>query len=194
MSACEQAPGLNMIQHGESVHEHYKALILALNEDSTEYKELRDFYARYRGKLPPAEVLERYHIYHDCGKHLCLTINCDGKRQFPNHAEISAKQFSLIFPEDGFSKYLIAHDMDFHILRGDNLLRTCRSPFAPILYLTAWAEINANAEMFGGRESESYKIKRSRLIQAGKKLMKETSHGNTGLIQKEGGAYAHATC
>ncbi len=170
MQACEQAHGLNMLQHGQSVHYHYNLLMNELAGGTVECKELRALYERYKGKLPPASVLERYHVYHDCGKHICLEINCDGKRTFPNHAEHSAKQFSLIFPEDGFTKQLIAKDMDFHILRGDDLLKTCRSPFAPILYFTAWAEVNANAEMFGGRESESYKIKRSRLIQAGKKL------------------------
>lgn len=170
MTKCEQAPGLNMLQHGLSVHEHYKALLQELTSDNVECKELRALYAKYKSKLPPAEVLERYHVYHDCGKHLCLTIDC-GKRHFPNHAEISSKQYAAIFPEDGFTKQLIAMDMDFHHMRGDDLLRTCHSPFAPILYFTAWAEINANAEMFGGRDSESYKIKRSRLIQAGKKLL-----------------------
>jgi hypothetical protein len=67
--------------------------------------------------------------------------------------------------------------MDFHLLKGDDLIKLCESPFAPILYFTAWAEINSNATMFGGYESESYKIKRSRLIQAGKKLLKTTIKG-----------------
>jgi hypothetical protein len=179
MQACLQAPHLNMHQHGESVHHQYKELLLALGNDAVEYKELRDVYAKYAGKLPSPEILERYHIYHDCGKHLCLTIDeATGKRQFPNHAEISSKQYATIFPEDGFTKQLIAMDMDFHILRGDDLLKTCRSPFAPILYFTAWAEVNANAEMFGGRQSESYKIKRSRLIQAGKKLLNHNKENN----------------
>ena len=39
------------------------------------------------------------------------------------------------------------------------------------LYLTAWSEILANSTMFGGKESDSFKIKRKKLIQAGKKLM-----------------------
>jgi len=172
-----------MLQHGEMVHSQYAQLIAALNANDTQYKELRDVYARYRDKLPAPEVLERYHTYHDCGKHLCEIIDgCTGKRQFPNHAEISAKQYATIFPEDGFTKQLIAMDMNFHILRGDDLIRTCRSPFAPILYFTAWAEINANAEMFGGRQSESYKIKRSRLIQAGKKLLNHKENNNVAIL------------
>lgn len=160
-----------MLQHGQLVHEEYKKLISALNANDIEYAELAQLYARIASKLPPAEVLERYHVYHDCGKHIALTIGEDGKRRYPNHAEISAQQFSILFPEDGFTTQLIRMDMDFHTLRGDDLIKLCRSPFAPILYFTAWAEINANAEMFGGKQSESYKIKRSRLIQAGKKFL-----------------------
>lgn len=167
MESCEQAPGLNMLQHGQLVHEEYKKLIATQDIECAELKQL---FARFGSRLPPAEVLERYHVYHDCGKHLTLTIE-DGKRRFPNHAEISSKQYLTIFPEDCFTGQLIRMDMDFHILRGDDLLKLCRSPFASILYFTAWAEINANAGMFGGKESESYKIKRSRLIQAGKKLL-----------------------
>lgn len=170
MTKCMQAPGLNMLEHGHKVHDAYKELIADLDASSTKYAELLPIYAKFKTHLPPAKVLENYHIMHDCGKHLVLTIN-DGKRHFPNHAEASANQFAIIFPEDGFSKQLIAMDMDFHLHRGDDLLRTCRSPFAPILYFTAWAEINANAEMFGGKSSDSYKIKRSRLIKAGKKLL-----------------------
>lgn len=171
MKCCEQAPGLNMLQHGQLVHDEYKKLITALNANDIQYAVLAPLYERFKRSLPPAEVLERYHVYHDCGKHLALIIGEDGKRRYPNHAEISAKQFSIIFPDDGFSAQLIRMDMDFHIMRGEDLEKLCRSPFAPILYFTAWAEINANAEMFGGKESESYKIKRSRLIQAGKKLL-----------------------
>ena len=170
MQLCEQAPGLNMLQHGQLVHEKYKELIAALNVNSIEYAELSQLYARFGSRLPPASVLERYHVYHDCGKHLCLTIE-DGKRRFPNHAEVSSRQYATVFPDDCFTAQLIRMDMDFHILRGDDLDKLCKSPFAPILYFTAWAEVNANAEMFGGKDSESYKIKRKRLIQAGKKLL-----------------------
>ena len=61
------------------------------------------------------------------------------------------------------------HDMDFHIKRGDDLVDTWELDIAISLYLAAWAEIYANSQMFGGINSESFKIKRKRLIQAGKK-------------------------
>lgn len=160
---------MNMLEHGQMVHAHYKVLIEQLEAGNHECAELQKLWVKLKRAIPPAKVLERYHVYHDCGKHICCETDCNGRRHFPNHAEWSAKQYSHLFPEDGFMTALIRHDMDFHMLRGDDLLRMWRSPLAPILYFTAWAEINANAEMFGGRDSESYKIKRKRLIQAGKK-------------------------
>jgi hypothetical protein len=171
MERCEQAPGLNMLQHGQMVHQKYRQLIDQLERGEAECPELLKLYERYKPSLPSPAELERYHVYHDCGKNLCLEIDCSGKKHFPNHAEVSSEQYLKIFPDDSFTASLIRSDMDFHTLRGDDLVRLCKRPIAPILYLTAWAEIHANAEMFGGRSSESYKIKRSRLIQAGKKLL-----------------------
>lgn len=163
-----------MLQHGQLVHEKYKLLMWlmsTLEADDIEYAQLLRIYKKVQHQLPPVEVLERYHVYHDCGKHLALTIDEDGKRRYPDHASISSRQYLHLFPEETLTAHLIERDMDFHTLRGDDLIKLCRSPFAPILYFTAWAEIEANAEMFGGKESESYKIKRSRLLQAGKKLL-----------------------
>ena len=172
MKACEQAPNLNMLQHGELVHEKYNMLMQQLKDGTVKHAELLSLYEKFKSKLPPPSVLKAYHVMHDCGKSLCLEIGEDGKRRFPNHAEISAKQYELIFPNDQFTTNLIRKDMDFHTLRGEELDVLCKHPLAPILYFTAWAEIMANAEMFGGIESDSYKIKAKRLIQACKKLLK----------------------
>ena len=171
MESCEQAPGLNMLQHGQQVHNEYLKLNEQLNSNTIKCKELEAFWQRFKHAIPPSSVLEKYHTYHDCGKPLCLEISADGKRRFPNHAKLSAKQYSIIFPADKFTSILIEHDMDFHTCKGDDLNDLLKNPIAPILYITAWAEINANAQMFGGFDSESYKIKRSRLIQSGKKLL-----------------------
>lgn len=171
MTSCEQTPGMNMLQHGQMVHAHYLDLISQLENGTHECTELKLIWEHIKHSLPSTDILKRYQTYHDCAKPLCLEIGDDGKRRFPNHAELSAKQYHRIFPEDELISDLIRHDMDFHIMRGDDLLRLWKSPLAPALYLTAWAEISANAEMFGGKQSESYKIKRSRLIQAGKKYL-----------------------
>lgn len=157
MLACEQAPGLNMLQHGIAVHEQY----LRLLETAEPWLVERQL---------PLSITKRYHIYHDCGKHLVLEVGEDGRRRFPGHAKASAEQYRAVFPGDEIVADLIERDMDFHTCRGGELDALCMHPHAASLYLTAWAEINANAKMFGGRDSESYKIKASRLKKAGKKL------------------------
>jgi hypothetical protein len=177
MAACEQAPGHNMLQHGQAVHDHYRRLVAQLEAQEAPCPELAAIYARCT--WPAVTALERYHLYHDCGKHLVLAVDAEGKRRFPGHAEASAQQYALLFPEDTWSQQLIRRDMDFHTLRGDDLLALCQDPLAPVLYLTAWAEVHANATMFGGFHSDSFKIKAKRLVQAGKKLLNSLgdSHG-----------------
>lgn len=158
-----------MLQHGELVHAKYKVLLQDIADGNAPYSGLETLLEYCT--LPKTEELAQYHIYHDCGKHLCLTIDEDGKKHFPDHANASAEQYAHLFPEDVFTTSLIRKDMDFHTLRGDDIAALCMDPHAPMLYLTAWAELEANASMFGGRESQSYKIKAKRLIQSGKKLL-----------------------
>lgn len=55
-------------------------------------------------------------------------------------------------------------DMEFHTLRGADLSLRCGNIPTPLRSTSVYA----NAQMFGGIASESFKIKRSRLIQAGK--------------------------
>ena len=172
MEACEQTKGMNMLQHGQMVHAHYLTLIDELKHGNADSSELLNIWQRFNRDLPDAPTLQAYHTYHDCAKHLCLITDESGKRHFPNHAEMSSKQYRHLFPGDEMTAYLIQHDMDFRLAKSSDSLTIWAQPYSHILFLTAWAEINANAEMFGGRHSESYKIKRSRLIQHAKKLIK----------------------
>ena len=175
MAACEQTQGMNMLEHGQRVHDAYLLLHKGLVANAFEQTEpaLQAWFHRIQESsahtlLPPGAA-HTYHVYHDCGKHLVLCTDDTGRRHFPDHASASAVQFQAIFPDDHQTHWLIAHDMDFHTMRGDALRALWAEPLAATLYLTAWAEIRANATMFGGLESESYKIKRSRLLQAAKK-------------------------
>lgn len=61
------------------------------------------------------------------------------------------------------------HDMDFHIFKGGDFEKVWENPFASTLYVTSWAEIIANSHMFGGFDNISFKIKKKKLIKAGKK-------------------------
>lgn len=61
---------------------------------------------------------------------------------------------------------MIRNDMKFHTAKGDDLKETWQLPYVNHLYATAWAELFANAELFGGMESDSFKIKKKKLIKA----------------------------
>ena len=162
MKNTKQFENMDVLQHGESVHSAYLELISELENGN---HQISDLYFKLKNKLLDIDTMERYHIYHDCGKPFCQ----DDAGRFPNHAMHSCNQWKLLFPDDVIVQELMKHDMDFHIMRGDDIMNLWQNPLAPSLYLTAWAELEANAVMFGGRNSDSYKIKRKRLIQAGKK-------------------------
>lgn len=61
--------------------------------------------------------------------------------------------------------------MEFHTVKGDDIIRLWEHPLSSTLYITAWAEILANCKMFGGVDSTSFKIKKKKLIQCGKKIL-----------------------
>ena len=172
MRACEQAPGLDMWAHGEWVHTHYQRLYDALLQGQAP-KELQAWFTRALGGdhgclLSPQEACA-YHIYHDCGKPLALKVGEDGRRHFPQHADISAAQYALLFPTDIQTRGLIAHDMDFHVARGDAISQVWALPHAPTLYLTAWAEIYANALCLAARRHRVFVSKNPVWCSAGKK-------------------------
>jgi hypothetical protein len=132
-----------------------------------------ELFTKLRSSLLPEKIIDTYQIYHDCGKPFCLEIDENGKRHYPDHANISANIWLSLEEKskhDDIIADLMRHDMDFHTLRGDELTELWKNYLAPTLYFTAWAELFANSKMFGGTESDSFKIKKKRLIQAGKKL------------------------
>lgn len=174
MITCEQSPGQSVLDHGKAVHTTFQALYNHLLGGSS----IPDWWripswAYTTGlldKLAPMDILAEYQIYHDCGKPYCLTVDADGKRHFPNHAEIS----EAIWRKIGGSQHaarLIGQDMDAHLLTVDGITEFSERPDAVSLLLTAIAEVHANAEMFGGQTSDSFKMKIKRLDQRGKRII-----------------------
>jgi hypothetical protein len=176
MKACEQANGLSVYQHGLDVANWYSALYAHLLGESTAYKfdikdaDLHKLQLLLPQAMKPAEA-RMYQIFHDCGKPRCLTIDEDGKRHFHNHAEESY-QLYLKASGDVRTSRLIKHDMLCHTAKGEQLDELLKLDDAATLYITAWAEIHANADaLFGGFDSESFKIKRKHLSRLGNKLV-----------------------
>lgn len=109
--------------------------------------------------------LKQYHFNHDISKPYIREIDSSGKEHYPNHSYHSSQLYRERYGDDVFAD-MILHDMDFHTKRGDDIKEVWKLPYSDHLYATAWAEIFANAELFGGFESDSFKIKRKRLVKA----------------------------
>lgn len=165
MRLCEQTPGMTILQHGEMVRDYY--------QDLTSGKDLQ-----YAWRLPEwvgtalslqttdPKVVEAYQVFHDCGKPMCRTD--DGR--FPNHAEVS-KRVWLEAGGDPEVGELIGMDMDIHLLKAEGVEEFARRPQAIALLLTGLAEIHANASMFGGIDSTSFKIKWKHLNKRGRQIL-----------------------
>jgi len=166
MKCCYQFKDMDMVEHGQSVHKTYLALRNQL-EGGEKIADLPEWMYSYNW---PNADLEKYHVLHDCGKPLVKVVDDNGKQHFPSHAKASYQQYVYLFPDDLETAFLIRADMIFHTWKfkylKDSGLGTGR--LGKLLYLTAWAEIIANCEMFGGQESTSFKIKKKRLIKLGK--------------------------
>ena len=173
MATCFQFKTIDMLQHGKMVHSTYLQLLkdIAIGQLDKYPKCTEQLWNKYWSTLPSPETIRLYHVYHDCGKHLSLTTDDEGRRHYPNHAENSFNLFRQ-YNADPIAAELIRHDMHLHTLKGDELDTFIKS-FAHIgiLWYTALSELFANAELFGGCEQTSFKIKFKQLEKAGKRLL-----------------------
>jgi hypothetical protein len=178
MSECEQTKGQSVLEHGISVKNYLFDLINHLrNGTPLQYEwKLPDWVLENRdlliSSLPDDETLELYTTYHDCGKPFCLEIDSEGKRHFPNHAEVSYRIFSQVF-SNTLAAQLVLHDMDIHLLKSDGVSDFCKNPYALTLLLAGLAELHSNARMFGGTDSTSFKIKWKCINQRGKQIINQ---------------------
>ena len=178
MRNYEQTKGQSVLQHGESVKDYLFDLINHLkSETPLKYDwRLPDWIFENKdlilSSLPDDKTLELYTIYHDCGKPFCLTIDGEGRKHFPNHAQTSHDIFKRVF-DNRVAADLILHDMDIHTLKADGVKEFAQNPYALTLLLTGLAEIHSNCQMFGGPESTSFKIKWKCINQRGKQILNQ---------------------
>jgi hypothetical protein len=179
MIKCEQTVGQSVYQHGVSVNQHFEELICNLDSFSFENWKIPNWIKEYKDKLLSniydKDIISKYTIYHDCGKSWCLTLDENGKQHFPNHAEISKQKF-LEAGGDSIVANLIGWDMCIHqdssIEIQDKLENEWSIKDACTLLLASLAEIHSNAKMFGGIESNSFKIKYKQIERRGKQICK----------------------
>ena len=171
MSECYQTEGVTILEHGLQVAEKFNELI----SGNMEEWRLPEWFISNKdwliSNLPSSEVLQQYQVFHDCGKVKCLVVDEDGKRHFPNHAMVSAREWLIAGGSQEVAN-LIERDMDMHLLKPSQASEYKRLDLVPALLLTALSEIHANAQMFGGIESVSFKIKFKQLSKRGNAFIK----------------------
>jgi len=177
MKSTEQMKNLSTLEHGKMVFRYFQKLIEDIENGLYNDKPyILKIYEAFKKTNIPYRTLKLYMIFHDCGKWKCLTIDDEGRRHFPNHAEISYEIFRETFPHDIDAQWLIRLDMLFHTGSCEDIKNCIDTDLLPTLALTAIAELHANASMFGGMESTSFKIKAKKLSRNLKHLTAEKLH------------------
>jgi hypothetical protein len=119
----------------------------------------------------PRSVIDRYTYYHDCGKPLVAEFR-DGKMHFTGHEWYSEYVYKGFLRNDRAVIRLIKNDMLIHRSKANDVekLKNLRERMA--LLIVSLSEVHANAELFGGLESDSFKMKWKKVDSRGKALLK----------------------
>jgi len=174
MTTCLQTPTQTVLEHGVSVWDHFRLL----HDHFTSGTSLPSWWrvpqwAYTPGLidlLMPLDVVEEYILNHDCSKPIVLQVYEDGRRHFPGHAKAS-EQVWLAVGGNPVAARLMGMDMDAHLLKAEGIAEFASRPEATTLLLTALAEVHSNAAMFGGVESDGFKIKAKHLDKRGRQVV-----------------------
>lgn len=192
MISTLQTQEQNMLAHGLSVNDWLEDILSWLIDDSklkhswklpqclvNDKQRFRDMFITSLHKTFNGDAyasakrsLQRYVIFHDCGKPSCITYNETGKH-FPAHEKVSAMTW-VSLGGSVVEARLMSMDMLIHTIKAEDVNEFVKLTEAPILMLVGLCEIHSNAKMFGGVDSQSFKIKHSRLSARWKKIMSIT--------------------
>lgn len=173
MVNTQQTDTQNVLEHGISVNKYFNDLI---GDKKLEWK-LPTWFSENEefilSNLHDYDTIQEYQLFHDIGKPYCLEIDEDGRRHFPNHADVSYKTYMDIFKNELVGN-LIKNDMVFHTIKSDEVQEFINSndiKTVLTLLVTSLCELHSNAAMFGGIESTSFKIKFKQLDKRGKQVL-----------------------
>ena len=181
MSSCMQTENQSVLQHGISVKNYTLKIINILKSGTipNNYK-IPDWMILYRNQiinnLLPINIIEEYTTYHDIGKPYCLIIDENGRKHFPNHSDVSKNKWLEISENLQVAK-LIGMDMIIHTMKATDIDDFIKNQEAITLLVVALGEIHSNANMFGGINSDSFKIKYSQINRRGKQIVNKLFNG-----------------
>jgi len=180
MYRCQQMSGQSIYQHGCAVRDHTFQIIyhLRFQKELTQDWKLPEWLVTHRQlilkNLMDDSIIREYTTYHDCGKPYCQIIDQEGKNHFPNHAEVSA-QIWLAAGGCPVAAKLMGMDMMVHTMKAADIDQFILHPEACTLLIVGLAEVHANAKMFGGIDSTSFKIKWNQINKRGKIILEKLS-------------------
>lgn len=181
MANCIQlrspAGEVSVLAHGDSVLAHYEQLLTAASAGGFPdgWRAPKWWTSAVADRLlsqqPDRATMRAYLRYHDCGKPMCLAVDEAGRSHFPGHAEASAIRWTAL---DGNADevWLMRHDMLLHTGSAEDCEAIQGRRLMPGLLLAALAELHANAQMFGGVNALSFKVKAKQLDRRGTALMR----------------------
>ena len=181
MHKCPQGPKESTAGHCLSVAQQYRALATRLTHPAWAEKAyasgsqyLPKWFETWKAPLAAAVgnhggLARTYLEWHDCGKPFCLEYDAQGRAHFPDHASRSAQLWERVGGSPEVAR-LMEQDMDLHTLPPSAMPEFSQRKHAALLLIAALAAVNANAKMFGGFESDSFKIKAKQLEARGKRL------------------------
>lgn len=201
MKNCEQTSGQSILEHGQAVWGYYQ-LIEEILAYGTEDKRVQPFIEKL--VLPKwffafeeglawnrfcSSIVYWYTVYHDLGKPYCRIVDNDGKTHYPDHAEVSYQVWSHLCDVDPLEHInsfkdtvaeLIRRDMEIHTIKASDIEYFCRDKnLAITLLLVGLAEVHANANIFGGFDSPSFKIKFKQIERRGQAICKYLNMSDT---------------
>lgn len=158
---------------GQSVFDHCMSVSMYIENimndtlDVKTIKNIPNWYYEYKSLIKEnsysKEILMEYASWHDCGKPFCVELDEHKKQHFPNHAKKSKEIYNLVNEHNEKTEIiseLIEHDMLFHSESIDSIMNLNLSKQTICsLILSSLSAILSNAQMFGGYDSDSFKIK-----------------------------------
>jgi len=148
MRNCFQNKNETIWEHCQSVLKHYNELLINFPIRFDKYKNF------LLSNQLDIKIITEYISWHDVGKPFC-----EFDSHFIDHANKSADVYSQISSNELVIS-LIRNDMLFHTIKPKDVNSLTQDvKWLCTLALTALAAIESNSEMFGGKQSESYKIK-----------------------------------
>jgi hypothetical protein len=188
MKETPQTDTQSVYEHGVSVKSYLFDLLDHLREDKPLKHgwKIPEWVYKHKdlllNNLPSDETLSLYTLNHDIGKPFCIEYDTEGRRHFPNHAEVSYNVFKQHF-NDPIAAELIRRDMDFHLLKADTLKQFSEYKYCTALILTGLAELHSNAKMFANNEdspldSVGFKIKWKNANKRGRQVLELLTNKN----------------